>query len=224
MRKYKNIYIYNTKGMKTVNIDFVKLLRESYISSNLNDLVRIGYSLDTNVIEGDKILLYKDERIKSIIVIVRGLDDITKDFNIFKIPNIVNEANNIVKNGEINIKTIIEKYNEYNIIFIGHSLGGYIINKNLKNTKYNCYTYNPFFPIHLEDTTSKNIKNYRTSGDILSIVPIGKGIETIEIDIIKYLLNNKFNIINYFKDSHFTTILDLYNISLNIEIPVFSEI
>lgn len=224
MRKCKKIYINNIKGMKTVNIDFVKLLRDSNISPKLKGLEEIGYSLDTNVIEGDKILLYKDERIKSIIVIVKGLDDITKDFNIFKIPNIVNEANNIVKNGEINIKTILQKYNEYNIIFIGHSLGGHIINKNLKNTKYNCYTYNPFFPIHLEDTASKNIKNYRTSGDILSIVPIGKEIETINIDIIKYLLNNKFNIINYFKDSHFTTILDLNNISLNIGIPVYTEI
>lgn len=209
--------------MKTVNIDFVKLLRESYISSNLKELEEIGYSLDTDLIQGDKILLYRDERIKSIIVIVEGLDDITNDFNIFKIPNIVNEVNEIIRNGEINIKKIIEKYNEYNIIFIGHSLGGYVINKNLKNTKYNCYTYNPFLPILLEDTTSKNIKNYRASGDILSIVPIGNEIETIEIDIINYLLKNKFNIINYLKDSHFTTILYLYNISLNIEIPVYDE-
>jgi hypothetical protein len=223
MRKCKKIYIYNTKRMKTVNIDFIKLLRESYISSNLKEIEEIGYNLDTDLIQGDKILLYRDERIKSIIVIVKGLNDITKDFNIFKIPNIVNEANDIVKNGEVNIKKIIEKYNEYNIIFIGHSLGGYVINKNLKNTKYQCYTYNPFLPILLEDTSSNNIKNYRTSGDILSIGKIGKQIETIEIDIINYLINNKFNIINYLKDSHFTTILHLYNISLNIEITVYTE-
>jgi hypothetical protein len=209
--------------MKTVNIDFVKLLRESYISSNLKELEEIGYSLDTDVIEGNKILVYKDERINSIVVIVKGLDDITKDFNIFKIQSIIEESNEIIRNGEININKIIKKYNEYNIIFIGHSLGGYVINKNLKNTKYNCYTYNPFLPILLEDTASNNIKNYRASGDLFSIVPIGKEIETIEIDLINYLSNNKFNIINYLKDSHFTTILDLYKYSINIEIQVYSE-
>jgi hypothetical protein len=204
--------------MKTVNIDFIEILRNFYIESKSKLLEEIGYSLDTDLIQGDKIFVYKDERIKSVIVIVKGLDNFLKDFNIFKIQNIVNESITMIKNGEMNIKKIIDKYNEYNIIFIGHSLGGYIINKNLNNTKYNCYTYNPFLVL---DKPSQNIKNYRTSGDIFSMSLIGKEIETIDIDLINYVVKNNFDIINYLIDSHLTTILHLYKISINIEIPVY---
>jgi len=206
--------------MKTVNIDFIEILRNFYIESKSKLLEEIGYSLDTDLIQGDKIFVYKDERIKSVIVIVKGLDNFLKkkDFNIFKIQNIVNESITMVKDGEMNIKKIIDKYNEYNIIFIGHSLAGYIINKNLNNTKYNCYTYNPFLVL---DKPSQNIKNYRTSGDIFSMGLIGKEIETIDIDLINYVVKNNFDIINYLIDSHLITILHLYKISINIEIPVY---
>jgi hypothetical protein len=110
-------------------------------------------------------LIYKDERIKSIIVVIYGMN-ITKDFNFLKILSKINEFNDKKKYGEINIKKIIEIYNDYNIIFIGHSLGGFIINKNLNNKEYNCYTYNACF---IGDNSKKNIKNYRTNGDILSL-------------------------------------------------------
>ena len=206
--------------MGSVNIDFVNVLRESYISSKLEGLEEIGYNLETDLILGDNMLIYKDERIKSIIVIVKGLDDITKDFNIFKIPSIIEEFNDKIKYGEMNIKKIIDIYNDYNIIFIGHSLGGFIINKNLNNKEYNCYTYNACF---IGDKSSKNIKNYRTNGDILSLGLIGKETEIIEIDIINYLLNNNFDIIKFLRESHSTTILNTYNIKLNIEIPIYTK-
>ena len=206
--------------MGSVNIDFVNVLRESYISSKLEGLEEIGYNLETDLILGDNMLIYKDERIKSIIVIVKGLDDITKDFNIFKIPSIIEEFNDKIKYGEMNIKKIIDIYNDYNIIFIGHSLGGFIINKNLNNKEYNCYTYNACF---IGDKSSKNIKNYRTNGDILSLGLIGKEAETIDINIWDYLLKNKFNLISYLIESHYTNILNTYNIKLNIEIPIYTK-
>lgn len=204
--------------MGSVNIDFINLLRESYIFSQLKELENLGYSLDNQIKDINRILIYKDERIKSLIVVIYGLD-IIKDFHFFKIPSIINEFNDKIKYGEINIKKIIEKYNEYNIIFIGHSLGGYIINKNLNNTKYNCYTYNPF----LVNETSNNIKNYRTNGDILSLGLIGKETETIDINIWNYLLKNKFNFISYLIESHYTNILNINNKKINIEIPVYKE-
>jgi hypothetical protein len=151
--------------MKTISVDFVKLLRESYNKKNVEELENLGYSLDNQIEDINNMLIYKDERIKSIIVVIYGMN-ITKDFNFLKIPSKINEFNDKIKYGEINIKKIIEIYNDYNIIFIGHSLGGFIINKNLNNKEYNCYTYNACF---IGDNSKKNIKNYRTNGDILSL-------------------------------------------------------
>lgn len=205
--------------MKTVSIDFVKILRELYIKSKSEELENLGYDQDTEIIDDSKIFLYKDVSLKSLIVLFIGLD-LTKDFNVFKIPNIINEATAMVKNGELNIKKIIEKYNEYDIIFLGHSLGGHIINKNLKNTKYKCFTYNSFL---VNDKPSLNIKNYRTNGDILSLGLIGKETETIDINLWDYLFKNNFNLINYFIESHYTGILNKLNIKLNIDIPVNKE-
>lgn len=205
--------------MKTVSIDFVKILRELYIKSKSEELENLGYDQDTEIIDDSKIILYKDVSLKSLIVLFIGLD-LTKDFNVFKIPNIINEATTMVKNGELNIKKIIEKYNEYDIIFLGHSLGGHIINKYLKNTKYKCFTYNSFL---VNDKPSLNIKNYRTNGDILSLGLIGKEAETIDINLWDYLFKNNFNLINYFIESHYTGILNKFNIKLNIDIPVNKE-
>jgi hypothetical protein len=203
--------------MKTISVDFVKLLRESYNKKNVEELENLGYSLDNQIEDINNMLIYKDERIKSIIVVIYGMN-ITKDFNFLKIPSKINEFNDKIKYGEINIKKIIEIYNDYNIIFIGHSLGGFIINKNLNNKEYNCYTYNACF---IGDNSKKNIKNYRTNGDILSLGLIGKETETIDINIWNYLLKNNLNLISYLIESHYTNILDINNKRINIEIPVY---
>lgn len=205
--------------MKTISVDFVKLLRESYNKKNLEELENLGYCLDNQIEDINRMLIYKDERIKSIIVVIYGMD-IRKDFNFLKIPSIINEFNDKIKYGEINIKKIIEIYNDYNIIFIGHSLGGFIINKNLNNKEYNCYTYNACF---IGDKSTKNIKNYRTNGDIFSLGLIGKETETIDINIWNYLLKNKFNLISYLIESHYTNILNINNKKINIEIPVYEK-
>lgn len=205
--------------MKTISVDFVKLLRESYNKKKLEELENLGYSLDNQIKDINRMLIYKDERIKSIIVVIYGMD-IRKDFNFLKISSIINEFNDKIKYGEINIKKIIEIYNDYNIIFIGHSLGGFIINKNLNNKEYNCYTYNACF---IGDKSTKNIKNYRTNGDIFSLGLIGKETETIDINIWNYLLKNKFNLISYLIESHYTNILNINNKKINIEIPVYEK-
>lgn len=205
--------------MKTISVDFVKLLRESYNKKNLEELENLGYCLDNQIEDINRMLIYKDERIKSIIVVIYGMD-IRKDFNFLKISSIINEFNDKIKYGEINIKKIIEIYNDYNIIFIGHSLGGFIINKNLNNKEYNCYTYNACF---IGDKSTKNIKNYRTNGDIFSLGLIGKETETIDINIWNYLLKNKFNLISYLIESHYTNILNINNKKINIEIPVYEK-
>jgi hypothetical protein len=206
--------------MKLVNIDFIELLRTSYFESKSKLLEEFGYILDNDITINKQIFLYVDKRIKQVIVIICGLDlNLYLDnINFSTITNIVNDSNKIIKDGETNIKKIIDIYNEYNIIFMGHSLGGYIINKNLNNTKYNCYTYNSSF---IYEKASENIKNYRTSSDILSIGLIGKETETIELNLWYYLFNKKFDIIQFFKDSHYTTILSLYNYHLYIDIPVY---
>ena len=177
--------------MKNINIDFIELLRSSYFESKSKLLEEFGYILDNDITINKQIFVYVDKRIKQVIVIICGLDlNLYLDnINFSTITNIVNDYNKIKKDGETNIKKIIDKYNEYNIIFMGHSLGGYIINKNLNNTIYKCYTYNPFF---IYEKASENIKNYRTSSDILSIGLIGKETETetIEINLWNYLIIN----------------------------------
>jgi len=208
--------------MKNINIDFIELLRSSYFESKSKLLEEFGYILDNDITIKKQIFVYVDKRIKQVIVIICGLDlNLYLDnINFSTITNIVNDYNKIKKDGETFIKKIIDKYNEYNIIFMGHSLGGYIINKNLNNTIYKCYTYNPFF---IYEKASENIKNYRTSSDILSIGLIGKETKTIEINLWDYLFNKKFDIIRYFIDSHHTTILIVNNLTINIEITIYSD-
>uniref|UniRef100_A0A6C0KM51 Uncharacterized protein n=1 Tax=viral metagenome TaxID=1070528 RepID=A0A6C0KM51_9ZZZZ len=197
--------------MKYSEVDFVRCLRESFYTSKSEILENLGYIIDNDFSNCQKLLVYYNKNVSSVIVLFFGVS--LKDFNIFQIPSLVKEVNDRIKFGEIGIKKINEKYKDYNdIIFIGHSIGGHIINKNLNGTKYKCYTFNPFF---VTNKPSNNIKNYRTSGDILSY---NLDTEIIEIDLWNYLHNNNFDIIKFLIDSHSTTSLNENGIK--IELPI----
>lgn len=186
--------------------------------------------------------LFINDLTKKGIVLILGLEseydnlvlELINPANIFKFDEnnsrflkIINYIIMRINEGSSFINNIKQNYTEYEITFFGNSIGGLIINKNLQNTKFKCYTYNPAFIY--ENVNSENIINYRTSGDIVSLPYIFfKNTQIIEVTFIEYLLKNDLiktnlneffninNFINYVIDSHFLGFLDDYKTKIPV--------
>jgi hypothetical protein len=200
--------------MKYIEKNLIMILRQHYIEKNIKILEDIGYKRDTTMCD-ENISVYTDNNQQNVIAIIPGISlrKIMNDISIVKIHSIIDNINARKEN----INNVIKKYSDANIIFVGHSIGGFIINLVLNNTKYKCYTYNPSF---VNRKSSDNIKNYRTDADILSLGLIGKEEQTINIDFMKYFTEKKGNIFDYLLDVHETTIVTkLENISIDIPVP-----
>lgn len=87
--------------MKYSEVDFVRCLRESFYSSNSEILENIGYIIDNDLTRCQKLLVYYNKNVSSVIVLFFGVN--LKEFNIFQIPSLVKEVKDRIKFGEIYI-------------------------------------------------------------------------------------------------------------------------
>ena len=202
--------------MKYTSVDLVEIIQDCNNNNNTR-LEQLGYIKDDEL-TNKYVYVYKDMRINSIVVILKGYnkEEFPKDFTLTHL-YIFNHLKNINEHlavSESLINNICERYSDTEITFIGHSLGGLLINKQLNNTKHKCYTYNPFL---VDLKSSDNIKNYRANLDLGSLGLIGKEEKTIYINFIDYLVTKKGNIFDLLLDSHDTKIFTLYD---DLEIPI----
>jgi hypothetical protein len=201
-----------------INVDLITILRQSTIDDKVVILEKIGYEKDEEF--HNPLLVYINKCINAIIVILPGLNIrplIKSPFCLEEIHRTVINADNLNILYEEGIKKVCDKYNnKHNIIFIGHSFGGLVINSKLNNTIHKCYCYNSCF---VNERSSNNINNYRTNCDLLSIGLIDKETETIYINLLEYLIKQKGNLLDFFIEVHETTIFTKVD-NLNIMIPI----
>ncbi len=211
--------------MDNTNISLTAVIRE-VVFTNKSDIIEyLGYIKDDDL-SNDVIAVYIDKRIQTAIAILPGanLDGYIKDKNFIEIINIFKGIDYLkykINKYEKCIEEVIQKYSEYTIIFLGHSLGGFIINLKLQDSKYNCYVYNPCF---INKQSSENIRNYRTNGDILSLGLIGKETETVNLDFLDGFIKCQCNIFKFLLEIHETTIFTIYpDKSIIITIPFYKS-
>lgn len=204
-------------------LELTTILRKSSLHGKVDNLEIIGYKKDKKDEEfDDKLIVYINKSINTVIVILLGLD-IDRSFlleNPFSLENIKIVIKTIAERLKLNeegFNNVYKKYNnKYNLIFLGHSIGGFTINSKLQHSIHKGYCYNPVF---INKKSSDNIKNYRTNLDILSIPLIGNVTKTIHIPFLDYLNTKKGSSIDLLLDCHFTTIFTIYE-DLHIKIPI----
>jgi hypothetical protein len=209
--------------MDNTNISLTAVIREVVFTTKSDIIENLGYIKDDDL-SNDVIAVYIDKRIQTAIAILPGadLEAYIKDKNFIEIINIFKGIDYLkykINKYEKCIEEVIQKYSEYTIIFFGHSLGGFMINLKLQDSKYNCYVYNPCF---INKQSSENIRNYRTNGDILSLGLIGKETETVNLDFLDGFIKCQFNIFKFLLEIHETTIFTIYpDKSIIITIPCY---
>jgi hypothetical protein len=216
-----------------VLIKFIKELNNLRTLGKSETLEQIGYkSIEQN---NNNHFIYVNENKNSVIVVVLGLEmkyiDLLLDLiNTAKIFDFNNKNDNIldilyylrtrIDEGTDFINDVKDKYSNKTLIFLGNSIGGFLINKILHDTNIRCYTYNSAFIC--ENIHNENIVNYRTSGDIVSLGNIfSKYTKTIEVTFIEYLCkNNLDNFVDFIVNSHYLDFLEKYeDKQVEIDIP-----
>ena len=213
--------------MRVENINFIKLINKT--SSNIisEDLTNMGYQINTseefqkyNITDYQRNQIYINEDIKQILVIVSGFDGVKffESSNMLEKLFVINTLKNTLDSCLNFIQNVIDKYTEYNITFIGSSIGGLAINLKLNNTNYKAYTYNAFL---VNFKASDNITNYINSADILSIGLFDKNPKFININLLDFFIKEQFNLINILKNLHQTTTYKYFEINcINADIPL----
>lgn len=216
-----------------VLIKFIEELNNLRTLGKSETLEKLGYkSIEQN---NNNHFLYINDTNNSVIAVVLGFEmeytdlvlDLINPINIFnfnenndKFFKILDYLHTRIDEGTEFINNIKDKYSNKDLLFLGNSIGGFLINKNLYETNVKCYTYNSAF--FCENIQNDNIVNYRTSGDIVSLGNIfSKYTKTIEVTFIEYLLKNHLdNFIDYTINSHYLDFLEKYDDKqVEIELP-----
>jgi beta-glucosidase len=217
-------------------IEILHSLQENKRSKTLEDL---GYKLNSSLNKNNNHFIYVNDKCKTVIAVILGFEkeynnlilDILNPLNILKVEEnknkfikIINYLVDNLEQGKSFIKDIKKTYVDYKVTFLGYSIGGFIINTNLQDTIFKCYTYNPAFINENKNKSNGNIINYRTSGDIISLGYLFEEYtKTIEVRFFDYLLKNNLqasSVINYIINSHYLNFLDNYeDKQIEIEIP-----
>jgi hypothetical protein len=213
--------------MRVENINFIKLINKTKTNIISEDLTNLGYQINTseefqkyNISKYQYNQIYINEDIKQILVIVSGFDgiDFFESSNILEKIFLINTLKNTLDSCSNFIQNIIDKYTNYNITFIGSSIGGLAINLKLNNTNYKAYTYNAFL---VNFKASENITNYVNSADILSIGLFDKDPKFININLLDFFIKEQFNLISILTNLHQTTIYKYFEINcINTDIPL----
>jgi len=131
------------------------------------------------------IFVYYNENKKKIIVVFDGIDNVF--FGFYKLDSL-----NLIKLNELfqeyifRVKKVVNfinnKYSEYNKLYLGYCLGGYMINNYVSGKNVTGYTYNAYFFRHNNDDIK--IINYCEQMDVTNMLSsiIDKKIDRITIN------------------------------------------
>ena len=212
---------------ETVDLSLTDILAECYDYNKVTSIENLGYIKDLELSSGGSIV-YLNEKIKAVVVVLSGynlpinyenIDIVNSAIVLLKS---VNDIQSRLKQYKNCIEEVIKKYENYNIICLGDSIGGKTICEKIKghNTNIKGYTYNSVF---VYEKVSDNITNHRVLTDPLSlnILLFEKTTKQIFIPYPDYAYNkkNNNNFLDYLFDSHLTSIIR-QNPSKQILIPI----
>lgn len=192
IKLFKKINIWNTRFKQNETI---------YTTSYLTEL---GYKCDSQLCS-KYILVYFNKKKNKLIIYFDGIDSVftekLKQNDLFKCKEYVDDYTVRVKN---TIDVINKKYPEYNKLYLGYCLGGYMINNFVNGKHIVGYTYNSFGLQHNKIEDDIKIINY------CEILDIKNMFWRFDTD------NKKCKLINShqkFLTTHITSFLNNFNIA-----------
>jgi hypothetical protein len=203
IKLFKKLNTYNTK------------FKEGESIYNCYFLKSIGYICDLDLC--DKwIVVYKNEVNKKIIIYLDGFDREANNLLFsFKYLDVLSEVEKYI----IRVKNVVEKinisYENYDKLYLGNCLGGFMVNNFISGKNIVGYTYNSF-GFKINDEYNLNITNYCQNLDVLNIFWRINNIKQKAIILDSF--SDKLNLINLFD------IKDIcHNITIISEIVVNSH-
>lgn len=147
--------IFLIKLIKFLNIWSYETYDEKLIY-NYRFLEENGYTCDLELSLNNKyIVVYYNKNNKKLIVYFDGIDSIfenyLKNLDFLKCKNLFDEYSDRVKK---TVNIINQKYNDYQKLYLGYCLGGYMLNNYVNGENIRAYTYNCFGIKH----TNNNIQ------------------------------------------------------------------
>jgi hypothetical protein len=187
---------------------------------NYKFLKENGYECDIDLSINNKyIVIYYNKNTYKLIVYLDGVDkefeNYLLSFNLFKCKNLFDEYTDRIKK---TVNIINQKYNNYEKLYIGYCLGGYMLNNYVNGQNIKAYTYNCFGIKH----NSNNIPviNYCQELDLQnSYWKLDKNSKVINSHN-KYLMDqflNLYNINLYDLFSHFHVVNTVNDEEISIE-------
>ncbi len=221
-------------------INLLSLFRKNEEDTDSHKSIEVyGYKLDEDLSSKNN-YLYVNEECKSVIFIFDGMDakyfdKIIEHLNLLQYffelcEDIENISNYLTERGKT-VRHLVrqgrKKYSGYQVIMCGNSLGGYYANMYSKHKKEIIYSYNS---VYIDDEQHSQSKHFRISTDISSLLTLtplfGGDIKMIHRkDMFTWLFENKYNLYEFVKNSHYVSSIDLCDEKeCIIEIPVKSEL
>ena len=147
--------IFFIKLIKYLNIWSYKTYDEKFIY-NYSFLEENGYTCDLELSLNNKyIVVYYNKNNKKLIIYFDGIDSVfenyLKNFDLLKCKILFDEYSDRVKK---TTNIINQKYSNYQKLYLGYCLGGYMINNYVNGENIRAYTYNCFGLKH----TNNNIQ------------------------------------------------------------------
>lgn len=168
----------------------------------INYLNSLGYICDLEL-SCNLITVYKNDAKQKLIIGLNGIAkecvDYVEELKIFHFLNYIN--NYIIKTCKL-VELVNKKYNQYEKMYLGYSMGGTMINNYVYGEKIIAYTYNPVFCSSINKHNIKII-NYCEQYDMQNLLfrtNIG---------------NQKYEIVNSHNDTIFSDIQNINLININ---------
>lgn len=192
-----------------LNIFFIKLIKflnvwshETYDKKdifNYSFLKENGYICDLDLSINNKyIIVYYNKNNKKLIVYFDGIDmefsNYLESLNLLKCKFLFEEYSNRVKK---TVDIINQKYNNYQKLYLGYCLGGYMLNNYVNGENIRAYTYNCFGIKH----TNNNI-------------PVINYCQELDLQNCYWRLDKKSKVINSHKKYVMEQFLNFYKINL----------
>lgn len=219
--------IYMIKLCKELNKYNTKLKSGETMYNNFF-LGKLGYVCNMDLCS-NYITVYYNENKQKVIVYFDGInDEFAKSNESFDIFSMKQHFDDYTVRAQHTINSVNEKYAEYNKLYLGYCLGGYMINNYISGKHIVAYTYNSYGFQH-NKISDKDIKiiNYCELFDYVNIFwrfnnnnNIESKIVTTEKFVSKFISDCLFNfnisnMIDYFKKAHFMYLTEETVIEIN---------
>lgn len=190
--------IFFIKLIKYLNIWSYETYHEKFIY-NYSFLEKNGYTCDLELSLNNKyIVVYYNKNNKKLIIYFDGIDSVFenyfKNFDLIKCKILFDEYSDRVKK---TTNIINQKYSNYQKLYLGYCLGGYMINNYVYGENITAYTYNCFGVKH----TNNNI-------------PVINYCQELDLQNCYWRLDKNSKVINSHKKYIMEQFLNFYKIDL----------